>query len=44
MPFWAPVDFGGGPKNQVFDHHVGKNEKKGCQKRFQKKHEIFDDF
>ena len=44
MPFLAPVDFGGGPKNHVFGHHVGKNEKKGCQKRFQKKHEICDEF
>ena len=38
------MDFEGGPKNHVFDIHVEKNEKKGCQKWFQKKHEIYDEF
>ena len=35
------MDFGGGSRNQVFGHHVGKNEKKGVQERLRKKHEIY---
>ena len=44
MFFWTPSDFEGGPKNHVLEHHVEKNEKKVIHKRFQKKHEIYDEF
>ena len=39
-PFWAPVDFGGGPKIAFLDIMLEKIEKKEVQERFQKKHEI----
>ena len=44
MLFLGPVDFEGGPKNYILEHHVEKNKKKCLQERFRKEHEIYIDF
>ena len=43
-PFWAPVDFEGGPKIAFLVIMLEKNKKKEVLERFQKKHEMFMEF